>query len=183
MSGYLYCFSNESLKNLYKIGMTTRTVEERLKEANSSTWNPDKFKVELSVKVNDVEKKEKIIHQILEEYRSNARREFFEVPLSKVKLIFDLLKEEDIKSQNITEEVKNKAKIEPKGVEVKFLASKSLNSKDCYDEFISEYKEFLETHKEYVDIYTKFYDWFSNKYPKREVPTLESLIANIEKRE
>ena len=51
MSGYLYCFSNESLKNLYKIGMTTRTVEDRLKEANSSTWCPPNFKIELSVKV------------------------------------------------------------------------------------------------------------------------------------
>jgi hypothetical protein len=177
MSGYLYCFSNDSLKNLYKIGMTTRTVEERLKEANSSTWCPPNFKVELSVKVNDAEKKEKILHQILEEYRSNSRREFFEVSLEKVKLYFDLIKEEDIKSQNIIQEVK-KNNVEPKGIIVKKQV------KDCYDEFINDHKDFLETHKEYKDIYSKFYEWFENKYPtKKDIPKLETLIFNMEKRE
>lgn len=180
MAGYLYCFSNESLKNLYKIGMTTRNVEDRLKEANSSTWNPDKFKMELCVRVEDVEKKEKLIHQMLEKYRSNSRREFFEVSLDKVKFLFDLLREEEIKAQNIAEEISIGVKIsEPKGV--KILAP--VIKKDCYDEFITEYKEFLETHKTYKDIYSKFYDWFSVKYPKKEVPNLDSLISNMEKRE
>ena len=178
MSGYLYCFSNESLKNLYKIGMTTRNVEDRLKEANSSTWNPDKFKVELYVKVNKVEEREKHVHKLLEEYRSNSRREFFEVPLEKVKLIFDLLREEDIKSENISKEVA-KSKVEPKG-----MITRSVEKKiDVYDEFIKECSNFLETHNEYRDIYSKFYDWFSTKYPRKIVPVLETLIFNLEKRE
>ena len=176
MSGYLYCFSNESLKNLYKIGMTTRSIEERLKEANSSTWNPDKFKIELSVKVNRVEEREKIVHKLLEEYRNNSRREFFEVTLERVKLIFDLLQEEDIKSENIVKEI-SKSKIEPKGIIVKKQV------KDCYDIFITEHKDFLETHKEYKDIYNKFYEWFEIKYPKKDIPKLETLIYNMEKRE
>lgn len=178
MSGYLYCFSNDSLKNLYKIGMTTRSVEERLKEANSSTWCPDKFKVELSVKINNVEEREKIVHKLLEEYRSNSRREFFEAPLEKVKLIFDLLREEDIKSENIVVEVA-KSKVEPKGMITRSIEKKH----DIYDEFISENKEFLETHSEYRDIYSKFYEWFSNKHPNKFVPTLETLMFNLEKRE
>lgn len=178
MSGYLYCFSNESLKNLYKIGMTTRTIEDRLKEANSSTWNPDKFKMELCVRVNNVEEREKMVHKLLEEYRSNSRREFFEVPLEKVKLIFDLLREEDIKSENIAKEVKA-SKSEPKG-----MITRSIEKKvDVYDEFLKECNEFLKTHSEYKDIYSHFYDWFSTKYPKKIVPILETLIFNLEKRE
>lgn len=117
MSGYLYCFSNDSLKNMYKIGMTARTNEERLKESNSSTWNTDKFKMELYVRVNNVKEREKIVHKLLEEYKSNVENDFFEVPLERVKSIFDLLREEDIKSENIALEVA-KSKPEPKGVKV-----------------------------------------------------------------
>lgn len=179
MSGYLYCFSNESLKNLYKIGMTTRTVEERLKEANSNTWCPPTFKVEVSVKVNNVVEKEKILHKILEEYRSSSRREFFEVSLDKVKLLFSLLYEEEskeeTKSQNIMEEIKKNNLTEPKGVQIL--------KQDYYEEFIKLHKDFLEINKTYKDIYSKFYDWFSSKYVKKEVPTLETLIYNLEKRE
>lgn len=158
--------------------MTTRSVEDRLKEANSSTWNPDKFKVELSVKINNVEEREKMVHKLLEEYRSNSRREFFEVPLEKVKLIFDLLREEDIKSENIIEEVA-KSKVEPKGMTTRNVEKKL----DIYDNFLKECKEFLETHSEYKDIYNKFYEWFSTKYPNKTVPTLETLMFNLEKRE
>lgn len=179
MSGYLYCFSNDSLKNLYKIGMTTRSVEERLKEANSSTWCPPNFKVELFVKVNKVEEKEKILHQILEEFRCSSRREFFEVSLDKIRLLFNLLQEEETKSENIALEVA-KSKTEPKGM----ITTRSVEKKlDVYDEFISENKEFLKTHSEYRDIYNKFYEWFSEKYPKKIVPSLDILIFNLEKRE
>jgi hypothetical protein len=177
MSGYLYCFSNDSLKNLYKIGMTTQSVEEKLKDENLRVLCSSKFKIELSLKVNDVEKKEKILHQILEEYRSNSKKEFFEVSLEKIKLLFNLIKEEDIKSQNIFKEVKKNNLIEPKGIIFKKQA------KDYYDEFINEYKDFLEVHKEYKDIYSKFYEWFENKYPKKDIPKLETLIFNMEKRE
>jgi hypothetical protein len=44
MEGYIYCFSNPTLAEIYKIGYTTRTPLERLQEANASdTWRlPDK---------------------------------------------------------------------------------------------------------------------------------------------
>ena len=174
MSGYLYCFSNKSYKNLYKINMTTQNIEEHLKDLNIKQSSPENYKLELCIKIDDVEKKERIVQQILDEYR--FKNDLYEVSFSRVKSLFDLLKEEDIKSKNIAIEVKNKA-LENKGVGVNF------SKKDCYDEFISTHKEFLETHKTYMDIYSKFYDWFSIKYPRREVPTLEALISNMEKRE
>ena len=39
--GYVYCFSNESMKGILKVGMTERTPNIRLNEANASdTWRP-----------------------------------------------------------------------------------------------------------------------------------------------
>jgi len=38
--GYVYAFSNESMPGIFKIGMTERTPEKRLTEANGS----DEFK-------------------------------------------------------------------------------------------------------------------------------------------
>lgn len=40
-TGYIYCFSNPAMPGIYKIGMTLRTVEDRLRESNQSdTWRP-----------------------------------------------------------------------------------------------------------------------------------------------
>ena len=64
-SGYLYCFSNPSLPGIYKIGMTARTPEERLKEANSDTWRHDAtpFIIEFTKCVENPRQKEKMIHK------------------------------------------------------------------------------------------------------------------------
>ena len=91
--GYIYCLSNPLFPNLLKIGMTERTPEERLREANSCTWCPQKFKIELAKKVNNPKEKESGIHSLLEKYgkRENPSREFFEVPVEEVKAFFDLI--------------------------------------------------------------------------------------------
>ena len=40
-NGYIYCFSNKSMQGIYKIGMTKRTVQIRLAEANKhDTFKP-----------------------------------------------------------------------------------------------------------------------------------------------
>ena len=48
--GYLYCFSNSSMPGILKIGMTERTPDIRLSEANSSnTWKPPTpYKIEFA---------------------------------------------------------------------------------------------------------------------------------------
>jgi len=50
--GYIYCFSNQSLIGILRVGMTERTPEIRLSEANNSdTWRPPTpYKIELSKK-------------------------------------------------------------------------------------------------------------------------------------
>jgi len=90
--GYIYCFSNQSMPNILKIGMTERTPDIRLKEANiSDTWKPSPFKIEFAKKVSNPSQKEKTLHTILKKYRVNSRREFFHVLLEEVRTLFDLI--------------------------------------------------------------------------------------------
>ena len=92
-SGWLYCLSNESMPGIYKIGMTRRTPEIRLKEANASdTFRPPHpYKIALAKEVEDVIRHEKEIHKLLEDQgkRINARREFFYETLEEINKLFN----------------------------------------------------------------------------------------------
>lgn len=93
--GYIYCFSNVSMPGILKIGMTDRTPEIRLSEANSSdTWRPPTpYKIEFAKKVKNAIQKEKTLHILLEQYTSriNPRREFFNVSIEEIIKFFDLM--------------------------------------------------------------------------------------------
>lgn len=93
--GYLYCFSNPSMPGILKIGMTERTPDARLIEANSSdTWRPPTpYIIEFAKKVSNPSQKEKTIHTLLEQYtiRIHPRREFFRVTTQEVSVFFDLM--------------------------------------------------------------------------------------------
>ena len=95
--GYVYCFSCDTMPGMYKIGMTTRKIDDRLSDANrSTTWQlPNAYKCELFKRVHHPYKKEQTIHKLLEDYRITNRREFFKIPLAKIKLLFSLLTEVD----------------------------------------------------------------------------------------
>lgn len=80
------------MPELYKIGFTTRAVEERIQEANQpNTWIPTPFVYEFYKFVVNPEQKEKTIHKILAKERIVHNREFFRVDLDQVKLLFDLM--------------------------------------------------------------------------------------------
>ena len=93
--GYLYCFSNQSMPGILKVGMTERTPEIRLNEANSSdTWRPPTpYKIEFAKKVLNPKDKETILHKLLSQYteRINPKREFFRISPEEVKTFFDLI--------------------------------------------------------------------------------------------
>ncbi len=95
IDGYLYCFSNESMPGILKIGITERTPDLRLKEANTSdTWKPPTpYKIEFAKKVLNPKQKETILHKLLSQYteRINPKREFFRVSLEEVKTFFDII--------------------------------------------------------------------------------------------
>ena len=93
-NGWIYCISNPAMPGLLKIGMTERTPDIRLSEANTSnTWIPMPFVLEMAKRVTNPEQKEKTLHKLLEQYteRINPRREFFRVTLEEVKVFFDLI--------------------------------------------------------------------------------------------
>lgn len=94
-SGYIYCFQNECMPGLYKVGMTTREVEERLREANSTdTYKPPlPYTVALKKHVDNVREAEKFVHEYLESYgqRVNKKREFFRVSLDTIKKAFEMV--------------------------------------------------------------------------------------------
>lgn len=97
--GYIYCFSNQSMPGILKIGMTERTPVVRLSEANASdTWRPPtSYKIEFAKKVSNPSQKEKTLHSLLEKYteRINPRREFFRVSREEVDTFFNLIDGED----------------------------------------------------------------------------------------
>jgi len=95
IDGYIYGFSNVSMAGILKIGITERTPNERLREANASdTWRPPTpYKIEFAKKVSDVSRKERALHALLEQYaeRINPRREFFRVSPDTFRRFLDLM--------------------------------------------------------------------------------------------
>jgi len=90
--GYIYCFGNKSMAGIYKIGMTEKTPEQCLSEANSSdTWRPPTlYTIEFAKRVLNPREKESIIHNILKHARINSKREFFNDSIERIRLLFDL---------------------------------------------------------------------------------------------
>ena len=122
--GYLYCFSNDSMPGILKVGMTERIPTIRLNEANSSdTWRPPTpYKIEFAKKVCNPKQKETVLHVILSQYteRIHPKREFFRVSPEEVNTFFDLIdgdlwveqqKEEDEEEEEEEEEDVTNTKI------------------------------------------------------------------------
>jgi hypothetical protein len=78
--GSIYIMRNASHAiDLFKIGLTTRDSKSRAKELSSTTGTPDKFLIANEWEVVDCILAEKLIHQRLDEYRVNDKREFFKL--------------------------------------------------------------------------------------------------------
>jgi hypothetical protein len=80
VSGYIYILSNPTMKGLLKIGLSTRSVQERIAELSSATGVPTPFELEAYFVSTDPEAHEREIHAALAEHRVKGK-EFFDVPL------------------------------------------------------------------------------------------------------
>jgi hypothetical protein len=89
--GFIYCFSNESYPGLLKIGMTDRTPDDRLKDANSCTWCHTPFINVIAKKVQNPIEKERKLHDYLKDKRVNPRREFFNISIDEIRKLFALM--------------------------------------------------------------------------------------------
>ena len=78
-AGWIYILSTREMRRLLKVGMTTRSVQERAKEINAATGVAIPFGVRRCWRVSDPALVEKLIHHSLREYRLRQDREFFQV--------------------------------------------------------------------------------------------------------
>ena len=77
--GYIYILSTREQKDILKIGYTERTVEERVKEINSSTGVVIPYGCRAVWTVENASVVEKEIHAIFENERIRSDREFFRI--------------------------------------------------------------------------------------------------------
>jgi len=77
--GFLYALANDAMRGLLKIGFTTRMVEERVMELDSSTAIPSPFKISFSFACSEPQRDEALAHDTLGKYRVNQGREFFRI--------------------------------------------------------------------------------------------------------
>lgn len=82
-SGFIYIMRNASHeKNIFKVGLTRRDCETRAKELSSATGVPDKYLIVEEFATADCVLAEKLIHERLDDYRLNNKREFFKANYS-----------------------------------------------------------------------------------------------------
>ena len=78
-SGWIYILSTREMNDVLKIGMTTRTVEERAREINTATGVVIPFGVRRCWRVCDPGRAERMVHAALAEHRLRMDREFFRI--------------------------------------------------------------------------------------------------------
>ena len=133
-SGYIYCLSNESYKDTYKIGFTKNDPLTRMVQLNT-TGLLYPFKLEFAKQVKNYQEKEKKLHNIFDKYRVNKNREFFKIELKEIKQLFDLIDGKWYKP----DEVKNTEKKETN--EVKPEETKKAEKKETKEDKPKEVKK------------------------------------------
>ena len=83
------------MPGILKVGMTLRTPEDRLAEANRpDTFKPPtNYRMEFAKRVTDPRAKEATLHGLLASFsiKVNKNREFFRVPVTEVRRFFELM--------------------------------------------------------------------------------------------
>ena len=89
--GLIYIITNKKQgKNTFKVGKTSKSIDERLKQLNSETGLLGKFEVFATFVVDDIDKAEKECHKNLKDFRIQNNREFFEVDF--INILFSVRK-------------------------------------------------------------------------------------------
>jgi len=91
--GKIYIISNVGSfgEHIYKIGLTRREIEERVKELGDASV-PFEFDVHAIIKTNDAPELENKLHRRLAMYRvnkSNWRKEFFKITIAELKQVIE----------------------------------------------------------------------------------------------
>lgn len=94
--GIVYILSNEAMPGYIKIGLTTTSVNQRILELSRSSAVPLPFECDYAVRVADVNKVERALHDAFGDHRINPKREFFSIASERVIAILKLLALEDV---------------------------------------------------------------------------------------
>lgn len=89
MPNIVYVLTNEAMPGLVKIGRTANSLEERIKQLNTSGV-PLPFECHFAAEVNDSAKLEATLHRLFADHRINVNREFFKVDPEKVVLAISI---------------------------------------------------------------------------------------------
>ena len=81
--GWVYVLSRKDEPSILKIGMTTRSVTERVKEINSATGVLRPYSAREVYKVENAKEAEQLVFKLLADYRIREDREFFQIPFGK----------------------------------------------------------------------------------------------------
>lgn len=92
-AGYVYVLFNRSMRDLVKVGKTTRSPEERAQELSRVTAVPTPFYVAFECHVRDCEAAERAVHEELASFRVRDDREFFRVDLGHAIRVVEMLAE------------------------------------------------------------------------------------------
>jgi hypothetical protein len=83
--GAIYIAHNpQDGERVYKVGLTTRSVQERMNDLTSETSNIGRYEALGHIVVSDVETAEAACHKRLIQHRVQTNREFFEADLRDV---------------------------------------------------------------------------------------------------
>jgi len=90
--GWLYVLSTRENPRLLKVGMTRRSVDERVNEINSATGVVIPYSARRAYRVADPATAEREVHRLLHTFRVRSDREFFELSIGDAsKIIGDYL--------------------------------------------------------------------------------------------
>ena len=85
--GFVYCLSNPSYKGTYKIGLTTKSIDGRMKQLyKTGVIHP--FVCEFAKRVKQVHHTERLLHKRMASSRVHPDREFFKISLESIKKHF-----------------------------------------------------------------------------------------------
>lgn len=104
-------------ENIFKVGKTERSVEERMSELTSATSNIGQYSAYAQFVVLDIDSAEKACHERLSRYRVQNNREFFEISLPRLlKIVTEEIKGYSARDHVPTIDIEEQANLEQKSV-------------------------------------------------------------------
>tara|TARA_R110000796_G_scaffold194409_1_gene310825 strand:+ start:664 stop:1128 length:465 start_codon:yes stop_codon:yes gene_type:complete len=82
---WVYILTNSTMPGLIKIGSTSKDPNERAKQISRGTGVPVEFDVKYAYRCFNAERLERELHKYFKSYRTNNKKEFFQLDLDKAR--------------------------------------------------------------------------------------------------